>query len=140
MVKGKALYLLAFFLLSLPAYGADLPCGGPGTHQTAAVYVSPAGAELKACFDQAERSVTVLPPDGTPIKLPLAVSASGARYSNNEATFWEHQGTGRYFKGERLLFAGQLKTAGYGAGVSSTTVLKTGTTSSGQPIKYPATD
>jgi len=32
---------------------------------------------------------------GDTIRLPIAISASGARYSDGQRTFWEHQGTAR---------------------------------------------
>ena len=34
-------------------------------------------------------------PTGQVLQLPLAISASGARYSDGRATYWEHQGTAR---------------------------------------------
>lgn len=39
-------------------------------------------------------SAFITMPD-TALALPLAISASGARYSDGLATFWEHQGTAR---------------------------------------------
>ena len=30
------------------------------------------------------------------LRLPLAISASGARYSDGSHTYWEHQGTARF--------------------------------------------
>lgn len=32
-------------------------------------------------------------PDGTSVTLPIALSGSGARYSDGSVTYWEHQGT-----------------------------------------------
>ena len=34
-------------------------------------------------------------PDGTAVTLPIAISASGSRYSDGTVTYWEHQGTAR---------------------------------------------
>lgn len=140
MIRYIIFCFLAFSLILPPAHGAEFACGAPGTRQTPATYVSPQGEVLKACFDQGDDSVSLLLPDGSFVRLPLVRSASGARYSNNGETFWEHQGTGRYFKGERLLFNGTVKAGGYGKGVNATTILKTTTTSSGQKIAYPVTN
>ena len=34
-------------------------------------------------------------PDGTSVTLPIAMSGSGARYTDGTVTYWEHQGTAR---------------------------------------------
>lgn len=73
-----------------------------------AVYRSASGELMSASFDLERNLVTVSLPCGRVVTLPAAVSASGARYSNGAETFWEHQGTGRFFQGEKLLFEGAL--------------------------------
>ncbi len=72
-----------------------------------AVYRSASGELLSASFDLERNEVTVILPGGRVVTLPAAVSASGARYSNGTETFWEHQGAGRFFKGDELLFEGE---------------------------------
>lgn len=72
-------------------------------------YRSPGGEVLKASFDLDRHQVTVTLPDGRSVTLPAAQSASGARYSDGTETFWEHQGTGRFFHGETVLFEGELQ-------------------------------
>ena len=42
-----------------------------------------------------EDTVLVDLPDGTSVTLPIAMSASGSRYTNGTVTYWEHQGTAR---------------------------------------------
>jgi len=74
-----------------------------------AVYRSSGGKTLSACFDNKQGRVSLVLPDGRKITLPVAVSGSGARYSNEKETFWEHQGVGRFFVGETLVFEGTLK-------------------------------
>jgi membrane-bound inhibitor of C-type lysozyme len=64
---------------------------------------------LKAFFDLNLHLVRVTLPNGRIVTLPAAMLGSGARYSNGTETFWEHQGTGRFFKGETLLFEGALQ-------------------------------
>lgn len=71
-----------------------------------ASYRSVMGEVLKASFDLKLDQVTISLPDGRDLTLPLAPSASGARYSNGNETFWEHQGVGRFFKEDMLLFEG----------------------------------
>lgn len=126
-------------LLALPVAAAPLDCSGP--QQTTATYVATSGAHLEACFDQQRSKVTLRLPDATLVSLPRAVSGSGARYSDAHKTFWEHQGTGRYFVGEKLLFEGKPAAAsGYKQGVSAKVLIKTGVTANGGKIVYPVTD
>jgi len=74
-----------------------------------AVYRSSAGKALAACFDNKQGSVSLFLPDGRKVTLPVALSGSGTRYSNEKETFWEHQGIGRFFVGETLVFEGTLQ-------------------------------
>ena len=83
--------------------------------QVLAVYVSAAGEQMAARFDLPAKTVTVTLPDGHVATLPTAVSASGARYSNGKETFWEHQGTGRFFVKDDLQFEGAQRAAGTSA-------------------------
>lgn len=87
----------------------SVPAAEPG--MTSARYRSSSGEVLAASFDLNAQRVTVTFPDGRKVTLPLAMSASGARFSDETETFWEHQGTGRFFKGETLLFEGTLVTS-----------------------------
>ncbi|MBP8980941.1 MAG: protease inhibitor I42 family protein [Syntrophobacterales bacterium] len=73
-------------------------------------YVSESRAILTASFDHNTNEVQVTLPDKQVIKLPLAISASGARYSNAYETFWEHHGKCTYTKGDKVVFEG---TAGF---------------------------
>lgn len=73
-----------------------------------ASYRSSRGEVLKAAFDLNLHQVTVTLPGGRGVTLPSAPSGSGARYSNGTETFWEHQGVGRFFKGDTVLFEGAL--------------------------------
>ena len=76
---------------------------------TAACYRSGDGKTAVASFDLGRGLVTVSLPDGRSVTLPVAPSASGARYSDGKETFWEHQGSARFFNGETLLFEGVLQ-------------------------------
>lgn len=139
MVRNMIAGLL--LLLALPVGASPLPCGDVATRQSAATYSTAGGERLDACFDQAAEKVTLRLPGGEIITLPSAISASGARYSDGSRTFWEHQGAGRYFVGDKMLFEGKLTTpAAYNAGVTSKILSKTGVTSSGQKVAYPVTD
>ncbi|MHB8910971.1 MAG: protease inhibitor I42 family protein [Syntrophales bacterium] len=75
-------------------------------------YCTGDGKRVTASFDLERNVVTVTLPDGRSVTLPAALSASGARYSDGTETFWEHQGKGRFFRGETLLFEGTLQEAG----------------------------
>jgi inhibitor of cysteine peptidase len=78
----------------------------PETRIITANYRSADGKTVTASFDLGWNLVTVTLPDGRRVTLPAATSASGARYSDEKETFWEHQGVGRFFMGEQLLFEG----------------------------------
>lgn len=71
-------------------------------------YRSAMGEVVKASFDLKLDQVTISLPDGRNLTLPSAPSASGARYSNGNETFWEHQDVGRFFKDDTLLFEGTV--------------------------------
>jgi inhibitor of cysteine peptidase len=83
----------------------------PEQRKTAACYRSGDGTTAAASFDLGRNLVTVTLPDGRSVTLPAAPSASGTRYSDGMETFWEHQGNGRFFSGEALLFEGVLQDA-----------------------------
>ena len=123
------------------SWAAPLPCAVETKQQVAATYRAEDGKSAYACFDLPSRKVTFKLPDETVVTLPVAMSGSGARYSDGKQTFWEHQGTARYFAGERLLFEGKVvPQAGYNSGVSSKLLAKSTFTANGDKIEYPSTD
>jgi inhibitor of cysteine peptidase len=81
----------------------------PDPRVTTACYRSGDGKMAEARFDLDRNLVTVTLPDGRNVTLPVGMSASGARYTDGRETFWEHQGSGRFFRGEALLFEGALQ-------------------------------
>lgn len=87
-------------------------CGTSGLFasekEPVAVYVSEQGQRLTARFDIPGRKVRLVLPGGKTLTLPVAMSGSGARYSNGAQTFWEHQGSAIYEEGETLLFESKL--------------------------------
>jgi len=103
----RFLLIILLVAVSLPARAADLVCN-QAADQVSAVYRSTDGRQLQACFDLKQQRVTVRLPNGALVQLPVAVSGSGARYSDGTRTFWEHQGTGRYLEGAVLLFEGAV--------------------------------
>lgn len=132
---------VAFFLLFIvgEAVSSEFYC--IGKMQAAAEYSADGGLQLSACFDMEHKTVKVRMPDATVVTLPVDISASGARYSNGKQTFWEHQGMGRFFEGEKLLFEGKLLPRSvYAGGAVSRLLKKTTVTANGQKIIYPATD
>lgn len=74
-----------------------------------AIYISPKGARLKASFDTKANTVAITLPSGRSITLPRAISGSGARYSNDRETFWEHHGEASYWIGEKRMFQGKVQ-------------------------------
>ncbi|MFC1579789.1 MliC family protein [Thermodesulfobacteriota bacterium] len=73
-----------------------------------AVYLSENGDRLTASFNTKTNSVTITLPSGNKTILPRALSGSGARYSNERETFWEHQGVATYWVGEKKVFQGKV--------------------------------
>lgn len=76
---------------------------------TAVHYLSNNGTTLTASFDPNTNQIQVTLPDGRMVLLPVAISASGARYSNAYETFWDHQGKGTYTKGDKVIFEGTVQ-------------------------------
>ena len=132
--------IVGILLLSVvSATAASLPCNG--VQQVPATYAAANGEQMQACFDLVRKNVTVGLADGSRVVLPVAVSGSGARYSDGTRTFWEHQGVGRYFVGEKLLFeGGPAPAAGYKSGVTSKVLVQTGVTADGRKIVYPVSN
>lgn len=95
---------------ALPAAAAPetAPTASPaGVAMPEAAYVSSQGQRLAARFDIPGKTVRLTLPDGRMLTLPLAVSGSGARYSNGAQTFWEHQGGAIFEERGVLLFEGR---------------------------------
>jgi len=97
--------LLALWIMTGAFTGA---CYAKNPEKAAtAVYISPEGERLTASFDIPAKKVIVERPGKKTRILPLAVSASGARYSDGKMTFWEHQGTATLFRGDTIVFHGK---------------------------------
>jgi membrane-bound inhibitor of C-type lysozyme len=97
-----------------PSENREAPSGetrapDQGPKGKAAVYVADKGEILTAYFDNIDYTVVIKLAGRKEIKLPRAISASGARYSNGRETFWEHHGEGSYWIGEELIFRGRVK-------------------------------
>ena len=58
---------------------------------TAALYRCPLNVDVAADYAPDAKSVTLYA-EGQTFQLPLAMSGSGARYSDGKTTLWEHQG------------------------------------------------
>jgi len=95
--------LLSLLVMTLCAASAL----AAGEQEAVAVYVSEQGQRLTARFDIPGNTVRLVLPGGKRLTLPVAMSGSGARYSNGAQTFWEHQGSAIYEEGGRLLFEGK---------------------------------
>jgi len=76
---------------------------------TTVQYLSNNGTTLTASFDPNTNQIQVTLPDGRTVLLPVAISASGARYSNAYESFWDHQGKGIYTKGDNVIFEGTVQ-------------------------------
>ena len=87
--------------------GASVPLKVNGVIK--AIYISQEGARLEASFDTKANTMAITLPSGRSITLPRAISGSGARYSNERETFWEHHGEASYWIGEKRVFQGKVE-------------------------------
>jgi membrane-bound inhibitor of C-type lysozyme len=92
-------------------FTAGLACAHRDEPVATAVYVNPEGKTISAVFHSGGKGgkVVVRMTDGREITLPLAISASGARYSDGKVTFWEHQDKATVSEGNTVLFEGDLQ-------------------------------
>jgi membrane-bound inhibitor of C-type lysozyme len=84
-------------------------CSPTSKHINVANYVSEKDEVVSASYDIQAGTVQVTLPDKTQVRLYQAISASGARYTNQNATFWEHQGEATYSIGEKIVYVGRVK-------------------------------
>lgn len=75
--------ILAVAALTTPAAAAS------------AVYRCPLNVDIAADYSPDAKSVTLYAPGHT-FRLPIAMSGSGARYSDGKTMIWEHQGTATF--------------------------------------------
>ena len=105
----KRLFLpLAFGLLLAAAACRTKESGAvAGPDDVAVTYLSQNGDRLLALFHNRHHTVSLKPPSGPELTLPRAASGSGARFSQDDKTFWEHQGEAQFFIGNQLIFKGR---------------------------------
>ena len=67
--------------------------GKQGSEESYFVFVCPSGAEIKVSYEE-EGDLAIVQLEGKEYRLSRAISASGARYANEDESvvFWEHQG------------------------------------------------
>jgi membrane-bound inhibitor of C-type lysozyme len=84
---ASALLILAFLSA---CGGGDSPSAIPG--DTPAATFDCGDFRFTVSY-RSDTAVVAMP--GDTIRLPIAISASGARFSDGTSTFWEHQGAAR---------------------------------------------
>lgn len=72
-------------------------------------FLSPGGEKLALVYDLKADWALLWLDDGSFFRLPRALSASGARYSDGTHTFWEHQGSGVVDMDGQVIFEGVLQ-------------------------------
>lgn len=85
----------------LEAVGQGAALFGSGT------FVSASGQSIRADYRN-DGTVTLTWPDGQHRTLVQAVSASGARYIDGMAEWWEHHGEATFSDAGRVVFTGLL--------------------------------
>lgn len=71
-----------------------------------ALFVSPAGEQLKVSYDRQTDSITLNLPDRSTARLLRKISGSGARYANDRLVYWEHQDEVSVWSNDVLIFKG----------------------------------
>ena len=67
--------------------------GEEGSEESYFIFVCPSGAEIRVNYEEGG-NLAVVQLEGKVYRLKIAVSASGARYANEDESvvFWDHQG------------------------------------------------
>jgi len=105
-MKAKTLLLTGIAALLLASCS---PANRSKQQASVAVYVSQTGEVVTASYDIQAGTVQVILPNKSSVKFYQATSASGARYTNENVTFWEHQGEATYSVRDRIIFVGKVK-------------------------------
>lgn len=111
----------AQFSASIPVALKERPEGGPSSsvkpvylpagryRLPSFVFVSPSGQKMVLVYDLKADWALLWLDDGRLFRLPRALSASGARYSDGNHTFWEHQGSAVVEIDGQVVFEGVLQ-------------------------------
>jgi membrane-bound inhibitor of C-type lysozyme len=83
MIRNLVRGLAGVALLTTPAAAAS------------ALYRCPLNVDVAASYSADAKSVTLYT-QGQTFHLPVAMSGSGARYSDGKTTIWEHKGTATF--------------------------------------------
>lgn len=110
MVK-KIILGIIIFILAVVVVGAFLFANYAPKDEIVTASYSDGATVVDASFNNTEGTVTFEHPSTGKITLPRAISASGARYAdeNEEIVFWEHQDELTITKNNITLFKGQVQ-------------------------------
>ncbi|HOB89957.1 MAG TPA: META domain-containing protein [Candidatus Colwellbacteria bacterium] len=91
--------------------------------QLAFASYSDGSTTVKAVFDNKKDTVTFTHESTGKVMLPIAISASGARYANADESivFWEHQGEATIFKDDATVFQGRIQNTAAKKALSAST-------------------
>lgn len=105
VMKGVGVFALSALLAACSQSGMQtLPSAAQDEAVDAGVEAAEAGNQQTVTWDCDGQMIPALfmdgavlldLPDGTSVTLPIAMSGSGARYTDGTVTYWEHQGTAR---------------------------------------------
>jgi len=89
---------------------------GPKSETGRGTFVSAKGEAVTAVYSKEDgpwghATVRLFLPDKTQAQLNLAMSGSGARYTNWTAEWWEHQGEATYNVGGTNIFRGRIMSS-----------------------------
>jgi membrane-bound inhibitor of C-type lysozyme len=106
-MENKILCLASAAVLPFASCSPSNVASSPKPGNSVAIYVSDTGERLTATYDIRGHTVRVILPDKKQVDFYQAISASGARYTNEAGTFWEHQGEATCSIGDAIIFVGK---------------------------------
>jgi membrane-bound inhibitor of C-type lysozyme len=112
-MKNVILCFVCIAILQITGCSPANKVAGPKSETGRGTFVSANGQSVTAAYFKEgdawdHATVQLLFPDKTHVQLNLAISASGARYTNGTAEWWEHQGEATYEVGGSNIFRGKI--------------------------------
>lgn len=105
-MRAVRLVLIALVLLLVAGCAAGQRAVGAAAVVGTGVFVADDGQSVRAVYRD-DDSVTLTFADGREEVLHIAISGSGARYTQGDREWWEHQGEATYSVDGQVMFRGK---------------------------------
>ncbi len=115
-MKNVILCSVCIAILQITGCSRTIKVGNLQSETGRGTFLSTDGKTVAAVYSKEgdtwdHATVQLLFPDKTQVQLNLAISASGARYTNGTAEWWEHQGEATYEVGGSNIFRGKIMSS-----------------------------